>query len=130
MFFKTDQQVGGLNVRGGDEMLIHIWGLHHDPKQWQTPHIFIPERFDPDKKQALTPEGKKRDPNSYLPFLGGHRICFGKRFAEVVAKTVDCMLVHCLEMEFEDKDRFKTEFPMFNIMVNKDIPVNVHLSRR
>lgn len=111
-------------------MLIHIWGLHHNPRQWREPNRFIPERFDPESDYSLTPDGQKRDPMSYLPFLGGTRICFGKTFAEVVAKTVDCMLVEALDMQFEDEERFATEFPMFNVMVNRDAPVNVRVKLR
>jgi cytochrome P450 len=49
--------------------------------------MFIPERFDPESKYYLTPDGKKRNPFSFSPFLGGVRICLGKTFVEEVSKV-------------------------------------------
>lgn len=69
-------------------MLIAIHNIHHNTKYWKDPELFIPERFDPTSTYYLQPDGKKRHPMSFIPFIGGKRICTGKTFAEVVAKLV------------------------------------------
>ncbi|MFS8160466.1 MAG: cytochrome P450, partial [Candidatus Roizmanbacteria bacterium] len=61
--------------------MINIYHLHNNPDEWITPHLYIPERFDPESPFYLTPYGTKRHPMSYGPFLGGKRICLGKTFA-------------------------------------------------
>jgi len=37
-----------------------------------------------------------------VPFLGGHRICLGKTFAESVAKKMIAMLLKFYELEYDD----------------------------
>lgn len=51
---------------------------------------------------------------SYIPFLAGKRICFGKQFADVVNRVVTSMLLHHFEMEFEDPT-FMKEYPRLEI---------------
>jgi cytochrome P450 family 4 len=74
--------------RSDSQIMVAIHRLHHNPDQWQEPERFIPERFSSDSKYFLTPEGKRRSPMSFGPFLGGKRICLGKTFAENVAKAL------------------------------------------
>jgi len=49
---------------------------HHDPRFWESPEEFRPERFDPQGEEA-----HKRHPYSFLPFSAGPRGCIGKRLA-------------------------------------------------
>lgn len=119
--------IGDLNMRAGDVFVVHIKGLHHNPKEWQRPSEFLPERWDSDSPLSLTPSGHKRDPMSFVPFTGGKRVCFGKTFAEVSGRIVTTMLVHAFEFEFVD-DKFMSEFPHFSVMATKDVDVFVRLT--
>jgi cytochrome P450 family 6 len=58
-------------VEKGVNIMVPIFGLHHDPKYYPDPERFVPERFSEEEK-------KKRPHFSYLPFGEGHRICIGK----------------------------------------------------
>jgi len=49
-----------------------------------------------------TPNGTPRHPYSYAPFLGGHRICLGKTFAETVAKKLITMILKLYAFEHAD----------------------------
>ena len=75
-----------LRVKKGDRVRILNWALHTHSDQWQRPHEFLPERFDPESDLYLTPSGKKRNPVCWVPFSSGKRICFGKTFAEANLK--------------------------------------------
>jgi len=77
-----DVVAGGLHIRRGDQMWIAMSHLCNNPQEWQQPSQFIPERFDNSNPISLTPSGKKRNPYSFSPFLGGVRICLGKTFVE------------------------------------------------
>jgi len=55
------------------------WAVHRDPRWWDNPEIFRPERFASD---ADWPE------YAYFPFGGGPRHCIGMRFARMEMKTV------------------------------------------
>lgn len=92
--------LGKYKIRANQEFLIDIHFLHRNPKQWIEPDKFIPERFDPKSKYFLTPDGKKRHPMVFTPFLGGKRICIGKTFAETVSKIVGPSLLWAFDFKF------------------------------
>jgi len=93
MVVTQTMQKNGLTMNPNDNIVINMHQLHQDPDQWINPEKFIPERFDPESKYYLTPEGKKRHPFAFSPFFGGRRICIGKSFAEIVSKVVVCGLL-------------------------------------
>ena len=71
--------------------------------QWGPRHReFIPERFDSNSEHFLTPDGKHRHAYSFAPFLGGHRVCLGKVFAETVAKKMIAMILKFYTLELSD----------------------------
>ncbi|CDW77644.1 morn repeat protein [Stylonychia lemnae] len=53
-----DQQTG-YKIDNDIPILVHFTLLHKNPKEWQEPDKFIPERFDPESPYFLTPDGKK-----------------------------------------------------------------------
>lgn len=61
--------------------MIVIWGLHRDPKYWENPEKFDPERFSPENKHKI-------DPYTYVPFGVGPRNCIGSRYALTEVKVV------------------------------------------
>ncbi len=82
--------------------MINIQYLQRNPQEWIEPDRYIPERFDPESKFALTPKGTKRHPMSFGPFLGGKRICLGKTFAENIGKCVIPIIISQLDFDFID----------------------------
>ena len=70
----------GVPISAGQKMGINILARHLDPKEWEEPLKFIPERFDPESKFYLTPNGNKRDATSFVPFSQGLRNCPGQIF--------------------------------------------------
>lgn len=91
-------------IKKGDSLSVFIYELHYNPKYWIEPEKFIPERFDPHSDYYLQPDGKKRHPLAFTPFLGGKRICTGKTFAEVISKFVVPAILGKYEFLFEDKE--------------------------
>jgi len=105
-----DLTAGGLALRKGDMLTIDMYRMCNNPKEWIEPEKFMPERFDPESPYALTPAGKRRNPYSFAPFLGGQRICIGKTFVEQVSKLTLPTLLANFDFAFPahiDPDTFK-----------------------
>ncbi len=91
------------------------------------PEEFIPDRFDPKSPYYLTPDGKKRHPLSFGPFLGGKRICLGKTFAENFGKCVLSVVISQMDFTFTNSEHYKIKPPQLFV---KDLPpYNVTMSR-
>ncbi|XP_030630793.1 cytochrome P450 17A2 [Chanos chanos] len=71
-----DTSIGGHHVPKGTRVLVNMWAIHHDPKQWEQPDHFKPERF-------LDTEGKRLTPSCFLPFGAGPRVCVGESLARM-----------------------------------------------
>lgn len=103
---KTDLTVAGLKLRKEDVLFIGMGALCNDPSEWFKPEKFIPERFDPRSEYYLTPAGKKRNPFSFSPFLGGMRICLGKTFVEEMSKVTLPTILKKFWFEVENPSEF------------------------
>lgn len=66
--------LGGYHVPAGTTLLMSQWVLHHDPRFWEEPDRFLPERW--------TEANEQRRPRfAYFPFGAGPRVCIGNHFA-------------------------------------------------
>ena len=61
------------NIRKGTLIGISFYELHRNPKYWENPNDFIPERF--------LGEQKKQSMQYFYPFGAGPRMCIGMGFA-------------------------------------------------
>ncbi|KAJ8618949.1 hypothetical protein MRB53_015135 [Persea americana] len=68
-----DTTLGGLHVAEGTTVMVNLYALHYDPKVWDEPERFKPERFMESSKEFLG----KRGQYSFLPFGAGMRACAG-----------------------------------------------------
>lgn len=66
---------GGHVLAPGTDVVVPIGGVHRDPRHWDAPLEFRPERFLDDEA------GRERHRMAYLPFGTGPRICIGSSFA-------------------------------------------------
>ncbi len=69
-------EIDGKEIKVGDRVVMFAYGAHHNPKFWDNPEEFRPERF---MGEAM----KKRKPYTYLPFGGGKRSCIGGAMSQV-----------------------------------------------
>lgn len=117
----------GYHIRSDHGFQINIQALHHNKDEWDQPEEFIPERFDPQSKYFLRPDGNKRHPFSFGPFLGGKRICLGKTFAENIAKSILAIITTQLDFEFEDKIHYEKK--PSNGISQKEPVINVRVTK-
>lgn len=68
-----EDNINGLKVKKGDTFFISAYGLHRNPRLWDKPNEFIPERF-------LDESTIKK--YSYIPFGAGRHTCIGRYLAQ------------------------------------------------
>jgi cytochrome P450 len=76
-----DFEIGPYIVRKGTTILISPWVLHRDPRFFEAPAQFRPERWGTGMSGRLPRF-------AYMPFGGGPRVCIGSRFAMTEAILV------------------------------------------
>ncbi|XP_054839888.1 steroid 17-alpha-hydroxylase/17,20 lyase [Eublepharis macularius] len=73
-----DTSIGEYDIPKGARVVINLWSLHHDEKEWDKPEEFNPGRFlDEQGKRVYSPSP------SYLPFGAGIRVCVGEALAKM-----------------------------------------------
>lgn len=78
----------GIDFIEGTEIAYNIPGLHRSESQWKSPNEFRPERFDPQSKWFLKPDGTQRLHTAFSPFSIGPRSCPGQFIAMLQMKIL------------------------------------------
>lgn len=73
----------------------NLYSATLDPKHWENPTCFKPERF-------INSEGKFKENEAFIPFSCGPRICLGETFAKMEVFLVLSNLLH--EFTFEKEN--------------------------
>jgi cytochrome P450 len=77
----ADCEIDGYAVPAGTTIIISPWVLHVDPRHFEHPTEFRPERWSGDLARRLPRF-------AYIPFGGGPRICIGNRFAMMETELI------------------------------------------
>lgn len=88
-----DVQIGDVLVEKGRIIMISPSTLHMDPRWWDNPTEFRPERF---AKGTEEPRHKY----AYLPFGGGPRVCIGNNFAMMEGVLAMATMAQRYQMRF------------------------------
>ena len=68
--------IGGKEIKPGDRVVLFCYGAHHNPRFWDEPEEFRPERW-------MAGNTKKQVKYSYIPFGAGKRSCIGGAMSQV-----------------------------------------------
>lgn len=83
--------VGGYRVPRGTMLLVNLWAIQNDPKSWEDPRKFKPERFE-------GVEGTKVG-YKWMPFGSGRRGCPGENLAMRMVGFALGSVIQCFEWE-------------------------------
>lgn len=84
-----DVTIGGHTIPAGTQLLVAQWVQHRDPRWFDAPLDFLPERWLDGSTTGGASRLEQRLPRmAYLPFGGGPRICIGNHFAMLEAVLV------------------------------------------
>lgn len=87
-----DCEIGGFHVPAKTQMFISQYVVHRDPRFFDDPETFSPERW----LDGSTDDLPKF---AYFPFGGGPRLCIGQSFAKMEAALLLATIARRFELE-------------------------------
>lgn len=70
----TGYRLGSIEVPAGATLMMSPYAMHRDPRFWNDPETFAPERWEDDSSG-------NRPKFAFFPFGAGTRVCIGEHFA-------------------------------------------------
>ncbi|RKG75403.1 cytochrome P450 [Corallococcus exercitus] len=110
-----DAQLAGVTLPAGSMIMISNQHLHRDPKHWEDPETFKPERW--------LDGGAARDPlgsGYFFPFGRGPRACVGADFAMVFLKTALTTIASRVKVQLDSTEPFEEGF-FFGVVLPKGV---------
>jgi cytochrome P450 len=89
---RWDVDIGGYRIRRGQQVWFCPWAIQRDPRWFEAPDAFRPERWEGDLAKRLPRF-------AYFPFGGGPRQCIGQAFAQLEAVLLLATLARAFEVE-------------------------------
>ena len=114
----NDDEIGEYTIKKNRDIFVFVYGMHHNPKYWNEPEVFNPERFTPENK-------KNHVPYAYLPFGGGPRLCIGNNFALMEMQLILSMFVNRFRFEVVPEHKVEAN-PMITLRPRYGIKMKVH----
>ncbi|WP_374174902.1 cytochrome P450 [Flavobacterium tructae] len=112
-----DDTIGPYHLKKGTLIGVSFYELHRNPKYWENPEEFIPERF--------LGEQKKHSMQYFYPFGAGPRMCIGAGFAIYEM----CLTVAHVVKKYVIKS--ETDTVQFNPLITlKPVGIEVLFSKR
>ncbi|XP_062110630.1 geraniol 8-hydroxylase-like [Humulus lupulus] len=116
---ELDVELCGYIVPKDAQVIVNIWAISRDPKIWDNPNEFIPERF---LESNIDVKGRNFE---LLPFGSGRRICPGLPLAMRMVDLMLGSLIHSFDWKFEEgveADTINME-EMFGLTLQKAQPL-------
>ncbi|CAJ1943744.1 unnamed protein product [Sphenostylis stenocarpa] len=118
----SDVKLKGYDIPAKTMVYINSWAMQRDPKFWENPEEFMPERFE--KSEV---DFKGQEEFQFVPFGFGRRGCPGRYFA---IASMECILANLLywfdwELPETDTQDIIDMDEVFGLIVSKKLPLLV-----
>ncbi|PCR89575.1 cytochrome P450 [Natrinema ejinorense] len=88
----NDDELSGYHIPAGSMVIVYQWGIHRNPRVWDRPHTFDPDRWLEDGQPA-------DNEFAYIPFGAGPRRCAGQQFSLLESKLVLATILQECDLE-------------------------------
>lgn len=88
-----DDEIGGKEIKAGDRVVLFGYSAHHNPRFWDEPEAFRPERW-------MDKSAKRQVKYSYIPFGAGKRSCIGGAMSQVENTLALALLLRRFRPEY------------------------------
>lgn len=112
-----------VTLEKGDSIWIPTYCIHNDPKYWEDPMTFNPERFSDENKHKINPD-------AYFPFGSGPRNCIGSRFALMEVKAIIYYLLLNFRLERCERTQIPIKFKKGTFNVATEFGLWIKLAKR
>lgn len=115
----TDVEIGGYVIPQGSEVNLNTYAMHHDPRWWEEPERFLPERFHPECQSKIPRM-------AYLPFSTGPRVCIGNSFALMEARLILATIASRYRLRMAQGQASVQMEPLIALRPKGRLPLNVY----
>jgi len=115
-------EIGGQPVSKGTTVLLSPWVLHRDPRFFETPDAFRPERWADGLAQHLPRF-------AYVPFGGGQRTCIGSGFAMLEATLLLASIAQRFSLQLAEPSRRLVPLPVVTLRPRGSVPMTLSARR-
>jgi cytochrome P450 len=91
-------EMDGYSIPSGAQLMISLWLMHRDPRYFDQPEEFRPERWASEQIKQLPKY-------AYFPFGGGPRLCIGNSFAMMEATMILATIAQRFHLELATSHR-------------------------
>ncbi len=120
-YAKEADEWNGYQIEKNMVVVNYIYNLHRHPALWESPEIFDPTRFTPEKVKA-------RPRTHYLPFGAGPRMCIGNHFAMMEMILLLPLLVRSFDFYLIDDGSLELE-PLITLRPKNGIKMRVRATK-
>lgn len=97
---RQDCTINGFDIPKNTMVAVNLFDIMRDPKIWQNPNEFDPERFTGDVRYEI----KGQQSFDFVPFGGGRRACPGSTLAFSFISNVIAAMVQCFDWKVIGRD--------------------------
>jgi cytochrome P450 len=117
---REDVEIGGYRVPRGGQIWFCPWSIQRDPRWFDAPDEFRPERWEGNLAKTL-------HRYAYFPFGGGPRFCIGQAFAQMEAVLLLVTLARAFHVDVLPEPR---AVPETSVTLRPKHGLRVRLRRR
>jgi cytochrome P450 len=111
-----DTHIGGQRIAKGTTVLASPWVLHRDPRFFDEPDAFRPERWA-DGLVGRLPRF------AYVPFGGGQRVCIGSSFAQMESMLVLATIAQRFRWSLAQPEQRVKPLPVVTLRPRDPVPM-------